>query len=494
MLKLAKEYLMTAVIREQADRFLADEEINSDIVVIGGGGTGLCAAVAAAEKGADVILLEKRGLGGNSALAQGFFGAESHIQKRLNLSVPRDEVFKVAVEYGHWKINQRLFRAFVNKSADTVKWLEDKGVTIDRIHEGMLGHHRTWHCPTEGGAEVVRVLHQQCAQLGVRVLIQTPATKILTDETGNIAGVLAKSKDKNYKINCRSVIIGSGGYAGNKELLQKYYPTYHENMYNDGVPNMGDGLLMALALGVDTEGLGNLLLHPHIYPGIMPLRIIARDASLLWVNKLGERFTDETVGNRAPEDGNVVDRQPEKFIYVLFDDKYKKQMIADWKIPEKGWLKGIDLKNLDDDLRGEVEKGGVKISDSWGEIAGWIGAAPEILEATLAEYNHSCEQGYDEVFLKDKKYLKKLATPPYYAVKCVLSFLTTIGGIKINHKMEVLKDNKPFAGLYAGGDAVGGWETDTYCMVLPSSALGFALNSGRIAGENAYEFIKHIDT
>jgi fumarate reductase flavoprotein subunit len=245
---------------------------------------------------------------------------------------------------------------------------------------------------------------------------------------------------------------------------------------------------MATEIGADTDGLGNLLLHPHIYPGLWSLSMIARRPSTVWVNKNGERFTDETVGQTAPENGNVIARQPDKCIYVLFDDKFKSNIIAEWKPPSFGFMSDVTLTDLDNVLRKEMDKdtGGVKISDSWGDIAEWIGADPKVLRSTIEEYNNSCDHGYDEIFLKDRKYLQSVRTPPFYAVRCVLSFLTTIGGIKINHNMEVInKQNKPIQGLYAGGDTVGGWETDTYCMNFPASALGFAINSGRIAGENA---------
>jgi fumarate reductase flavoprotein subunit len=470
------------------DKAFRNKNLETDIVVIGGGGTGLAAAVAAAEKGTKVILLEKRGLGGNSAMANSFAAADSHIQKMLNISAPKDDVYRYAVEYSHYSINQRLFRAFINKSGDTVKWLEDKGLHIARI--GDEGVFRTAHHPEKGGAEVVKILQEQCEKLGVQIFTQTPAKQLVLDKNGKIAGVLAQSKGREYRINCKSIIISTGGYAGNKELLRKYYPGYNENMHNDGVPNMGDGLLMAMEIGVDTEGLGKLLIHPHIYPGVWALSMLARRPNTIWVNKNGERFADETVGLIAPEDGNAVARQPDKVIYVLFDDKWKSNMISEWRPPPSGFMSDVTLSNLDSVLQTEMNKGGVMISRSWREIGNWIGASPEVLENTVQEYNYYCDHGYDDVFLKNRKYLQDMRTPPYYGIRCYLSFLTTIGGIKINHKMEVLKGDKPFPGLFAGGDSVGGWQSDTYCMNFPSSAFGFALNSGRIAGENAADYVK----
>ena len=123
-------------------------------------------------------------------------------------------------------------------------------------------------------------------------------------------------------------------------------------------------------------------------------------------------------------------------------------------------------------------------------MAKWMGADPKVLKATIDEYNAACDHGYDPVFAKDRIYLVPLRTPPYYAIKCSFGLNNTIGGIKINEYMEVLdKQDKPIPGFYAAGVDTGGWVPDTYCVTLPGTAFGFALNSGRIAGENTAVYV-----
>jgi fumarate reductase flavoprotein subunit len=269
---------------------------------------------------------------------------------------------------------------------------------------------------------------------------------------------------------------------------------------------MGEGLLMAIEAGAATEGLGILMLHPHFFPGEAYVNAISQEPYTVLVNKYGERFVDEALSFNPTECGNAVDRQPDKCVYALFDERIKRMAMEEGTF--KGSIEeavgsytggtkatttrarptdaGTKLLNLDKKLQSEADKGGVKISDSWDEIAGWIGVAPKVLKATIEEYNSFCDYGYDKIFVKDRRYLQALRTPPYYAARCYLSFLVTIGGIKINQNMEVLGHNdKPIPGLYAGGDSAGGWETDTYNIILSGSACGFAVNSGRIAGENA---------
>ena len=141
---------------------------------------------------------------------------------------------------------------------------------------------------------------------------------------------------------------------------------------------------------------------------------------------------------------------------------------------------------LEKALQSETEKGGVKISGSWKEIADWIGADYKTLIKNISEYNFYCFKGHDDAFAKEPGYLLPLESPPFYAVKAMAVLLDTIGGIRINERMEVLDtQNKPIPGLYAAGVATSGWESEVYCSELSASAFGFAVNSGRIAAENA---------
>jgi fumarate reductase flavoprotein subunit len=124
-------------------------------------------------------------------------------------------------------------------------------------------------------------------------------------------------------------------------------------------------------------------------------------------------------------------------------------------------------------------------------MADYIGADPGVLKATIEEYNYFCDHGHDEVFAKEQRYLLPLRKAPYYALKCFPSFHDTMGGIKVSEHMEVRDTwDNIIPGLYAAGVLPDGWETDDYCWVLCGSAFGFAINSGRIAGENAARYVK----
>jgi fumarate reductase flavoprotein subunit len=138
----------------------------------------------------------------------------------------------------------------------------------------------------------------------------------------------------------------------------------------------------------------------------------------------------------------------------------------------------------------QTSKEFVEIFDSLEELAGWIGIAPAELKAEIDTYNENCDRGRDSLFTKDRRYLIPLRTPPYYAIRWSASIINTIGGIKINERTEVLdKQDNPIPGLYAAGVDSGGWESMTYCWLISGHAFGFAVYSGRIAGENAVGFV-----
>jgi fumarate reductase flavoprotein subunit len=424
------------------------------------------------------------------------------VQKRAAIDARREVFFKILVEFAHWKVNPRIVRAFIDKSADTIRWLEDKGLAFD-VFPMYPNQIATWHqARGNRGAEMVKVLTEKCWKLGVKVLTNTPAKKILVGKNGHVTGVIAGIHGKEFFIASQRVIIATGGFGGNKQLLRKYCPSYRDNMRCDGLLHTGDGFLMAMEIGAATEGLGLLLMSgPQIPNSIIlscgnppdvksaPLMAIALEPNTVWVNKNGERFADEAAGYNHYMSANTVNRQPGNLCYTLLDQKIVKTM------EEEGLVIGLGrtrfdqrtkMLGLERELRALMKKGWVKISDFWDEIAKWIGANPRFLKATIEEYNASCDQGYDPIFAKDRRFLVPLCTPPYYAIRSNSDFLDTIGGIKINERMEVIDtQDKPIPGLYAAGVVAGGWQGDTYCVILSGAASGFAVNSGRIAAENA---------
>jgi fumarate reductase flavoprotein subunit len=485
---------------------------NADIVIIGGGGAGLAAALEAAEGGAkNIVVLEKRNAtGGTSAMASGIFAADSPTQKRQAIIAPKDIIFKRAMRWAHLNANPRILRAYINKSGDTVRWLEEKGLYFYCVPHSPTDDPLTWHVPKGNGAEIMKVLAAECKKRGVDIILGGSAGKLLTGEKGRITGVSAEKDGESFIINTRSVVIATGGFGGNKELLKKHCPKYSENIRLSGMPNQGEGLMLAMDAGAATEGLGIIMIGGPVSgqsgkmilgeePDSVPIQMtfITGEPSVVWVNKKGRRYIDETVSFNYYESVNALVQQPECASFALFDAAIVRSITENGlgNVPS-GFEFGERQRNrlpagLEGLLQTQADKGIIKISDSWDDIADWIGADRAVLKATIEEYNNGCDHGYDAVFAKDRMYLQPLRTPPYYAVKSGATMLNTIGGIKVNENMEVLdKDYNPIPGLFAAGVDVGGWSSDTYCADLPGTAFGFAINSGRIAGENAGKYIK----
>ena len=472
------------------------QALSTDVVVVGGGAAGLSAAVAAAEGGAKVILLEKTpAVGGTTNCSEGVFAVESRLQREKNLNYTRDWASKYMMEYTHWRANARLARAFIDKSADTIEWLEKQGVKFKEPAANYPRGYMTWHIVDGRGKALAQALYAKAQEKGVTVLLKTAGKELIKDGKGRIRGVKALADGKEIKIDAKVVVIATGGYINNKEMLAKYTAFGPDIIPVGSKDKTGEGISMAWAAGADSFGTDVLQLYRPGIPGEGPeshLNAPARQP-YLWVNQLGERFCDESIIFSWPYAGNALANQPGRVMYVIFDENTKKYMM------EKGIDVGVGvmvpvatkLTRLDGDIQRGIDKGFVFVASSVKELAGKMKVDAKRLQATIDEYNKMADQRQDTLFVKDPKYIQPVRTAKFYAMKAVPFALGTLGGIKINHKAEVLaKNQEAIPGLYAVGNDAGGMYGDSYDVVLAGSTLGFAVNSGRIAGENAIKYIK----
>jgi fumarate reductase flavoprotein subunit len=147
------------------------------------------------------------------------------------------------------------------------------------------------------------------------------------------------------------------------------------------------------------------------------------------------------------------------------------------------------LDTIMDDINSEAEKGRVLIADTLDEVADWMGASRETVHSTIKEYNEYCRCGYDNDFLKDPEYLCPIVKPPFYVFTGYQGVDTCIGGIPVNHRQEVLREDRtPIPGLYAAGVCTSGWMGFTYGYF--GSCMSYVIYSGYAAGENASKHIK----
>jgi fumarate reductase flavoprotein subunit len=473
-----------------------------DVAVIGSGVAGMAAAVTAAEAGAKVAVFEKqRSLGGTSNFFSGMFAVETTRQREAYITYSRDDAFRNIMEYSHWRANARLVRAIVNESAETISWLVQHGVEFRPETINMPDAPRTYH-PVKGqGAAIIKALTVAGKEKGIDFEPGAPVKRIVK-EAGRIAGVMAERDGEESEIAAKAVVIASGGYANNKEWIKKYCGfDLDVNVIPIGnVDKTGDGIRMAFEAGAAEEGLGVLETYsagPFGPDFVMkgPLEMAAAQPDL-WVDPRGERYCDESIAFYDTSMGNANARYKEGYTYRLFDDSILQILM------ERGIEKQLGMDNppgtrpvdFEKELKAAEERGTKEVfaAGSIEELAGKMGMDKQLLGKTVEEYNKFCTKGHDALFAKDAKYLRPLKGPRFYAVKARTLFLGTLGGIKINHRTEVLdKKGNPIPGLYAGGFDAGGMWGDSYCIRASSGlSAGFAVNSGRIAGKNAIEYLK----
>jgi fumarate reductase flavoprotein subunit len=408
------------------------------------------------------------------------------------------------MQFSEWTHDAKLMRAFVETYPQVVTWLTDKGMRFEtggfevggkqfsilRMPE-RKGDYRVTD-PSRGpgfiGSTAGDLLLDDCRRLGVRVVTNTRATRILVDESGEqVRGIVVSDADGEYAIDAPSVILAAGGFGANEEMMRKHFP---EHFREEGPINTlcsgsstGDGLAMAQEIGLV---MGEDMDPGIIGPGHHPWRHSLHEALLrpetVWVNRNGERFIDESVSFMACP---ALTRQPGAILYALLDSSVKEHIKSD-PSPRQVQMGGQEwLCGLDEDF--EIEAGWKRnvsaVAASWDELAQKIGVDAEALRATVDRYNSFCDLGRDADFVKDPRFLLPLRTPPYCAILGVRFCHGTEGGVKVNERMEVTgRDGLRVGGLYATGDNTSGWVTE---WGLPGTTLAFAFTSGYIAAESA---------
>jgi fumarate reductase flavoprotein subunit len=476
----------------------------TDVVVVGSGATGMAAALTLAEGGAKVVVFEKqRSLGGTSNFFQGTFAVESDMQRERYIDYTTDQAFKNTMDYSHWRANPRLVRAIVNESGPTISWLEAQGVVFVDATINMPDSPLTYHVIKGRGEAVIKALVDRAKEKGARILPGVQVVALLK-QGGKISGVVVDDDGEEVEVAAKAVVIASGGFANNKEWVKKYTGfDLGVNLFPVGnTGKAGDGLRMAWEAGAAEEGVNTIEMFrvapvgPEFAMGCNLEQASAQPD--LWVTARGERFCDETIGFYDSPVGNAQARyKADGYTFSVFDDSIVDRLV------EKGLDKGVGvdfppgykLANLRNEIQAAVEHGSqeVFVADSLEDLAAQTGMDPGTLTTTVQEYNHGCAQGHDELFAKDRRFLRPLTGPRYYAVRGRAVFLGTMGGLKVTGKLEVVdKKDDPIPGLYAGGFDAGGMYGDSYPIKSSSGlASAFALNSGRIAGKSALMYLAH---
>jgi fumarate reductase flavoprotein subunit len=469
----------------------------AQLLVIGGGAAGMAAAAAAAEKGIQVVVMEANAnVGGNGLFPRGVFAVDSKLQRRKLIFADKDQVFRDCMNYSHWKIDGRIIRALIEKSGDTIDWLTEKGVGfVDVVHHIPNQSPEVFHICSEqenAGSVVMKALKKYCLEKGVTILTKTRGQMLIKEDDGRICGAYGVKEDDEIMVEAQKIIIGTGGFSGNRELIEKYYPNFKfdEVPAGGGLRYPGDGLQMALNVGADVDGHWTMEIAAPKIKGHAPLNLQLGKPYNVWLNAFGRRFADEGIVYNFAMAANAVMRQPKTKTWVLFSEGMLKKTLSDGRDMIELIHIPLDAEEKLEETLVKAEEDGILCkAESAKEVADFIGCEEATVKAEIDAYNAACKAGRDGIFAKKADYMLPLEGT-IYAVEAGCDMLITHGGIRVDESFHALnEEQKPLGNLFMAGVDFGGADADVYNVEMSGHGFGFALNSGRIAGEKAAEEI-----
>ena len=495
-----------------------DQVIDTDIVVVGAGGAGMTAAIAAANEGKSVVILESQSMvGGNSVRATGGlnaaktpaqdeneFNEAAGVEKTLE-SAASDyadnetitalaktvseqwaayqanpvgyfdsvELMELDTMIGGKGINDpALVETLCSNSADAIVWLSEQGIDLPSVSSFGGASVKRIHRPLDDEGKVVSVgsymiprLESKCKELGVDVMLNTTATKILTDANGAAVGIEATGKNGNtVTVNAKAVILATGGFGANLDMVVQYKPDLKGFMTTNAAGAQGQGIDMAVAIGAGTVDMDQIQIHPTVEANTAALITegLRGDGAIL-VNAEGNRFTDE-VGTRDVVSAAEI-AQTGSYSWLVIDQAM------------------VDASSV---IQGYITKGYTVTGSTYAELADAMGVDADAFTATMEKWNACVEAGKDEEFGRTS-FANPLNTAPYYAIKVTAGIHHTMGGLTINSDTQVLAgDGTVIDGLYAAGEVTGGVHGANR---LGGNAVADFTVFGRIAGQQASAYV-----
>lgn len=466
-----------------------ERTIDADVVIVGGGGAGLAAAVSAHEAGAKkVVVLEKLGyLGGSTNVSEGALNAvDPARQGKQGIEDSTAKFYEQTLKGGHDKGDPELVKYLTENSLSSVEWLEAHGVKFkDEIGTATGALWQRSHYPaTPSGNTYIRALEAVIDKTNGAIEVITDAeVNDLIKAEGRIAGVKAKHFGEKLTVSSDAVVITTGGFGANVKLRQEVNTGVWKHVVLDnkiGTTNInkaaqGQGMDLAKKYGAQLIGLDDIQLHPCGTPGTGLMENIRTSGrNRIFVNVDGDRFVNE--GAARDVLANAIIKQPKGTYWIVVNKV---------RYPARDW---VDANGAT--IRDMVALGSVVEADSLDDLAKKTGMDAGKLKASIDGYNKIVKDGAKDPlgFVANNKADTTLTEGPWYACQKVVTVHHTMGGIKINTKAEVIgTDGKVIPGLYAAGEVTGGIHGSNR---LGGNAIADVMLFGRTAGAEAAAFAK----
>lgn len=447
-----------------------------DVIVLGSGIAGLAAATEAAQAKARVLLVEAAPkVGGTSALSTGVvYAAGTSVQRALGIEDSPEAMLRYAVTLNAFRCAPSLLNEMAQRSADALEWLISLGVEFspDDLYISGAEDVPRGHRARNNGLEIVTALDQAANVAGVTFALGTRVRRLLF-EAGAVCGIEVDGE----RITASTVIVATGGFGNNPELLARHYPdaAVAENPHYVGSEYArGDGLTMGLAVGAEVGGHNNGIIQ--LSTGLVKDLESYFPGWVIFVNRDGRRFVNENAPYGVMS--WVVQGEPANEAFAVFDEaaRASAKVITTYKPLAPSWTS--------DQLAQFIAQGRIAQAESLDRLAERIGVRQSTFLTTVENYNRDAERGVDSGFFKNPAYLRKIGTPPFYAVRLRSTTVSyTAAGLRIDTDARVLDaSDRPIPGLRAAGEVT---------CALPARYIGGGcsltnnLVFGRIAGIHA---------
>ncbi|MBP2115348.1 flavocytochrome c [Paenibacillus silagei] len=442
-----------------------------DIVIVGAGGAGMSAALEAKAAGMNPVILEKMPVaGGNTTKSSsGMNASQTKFQKEQGIEDSNELFYEETLKGGHDTNNKELLHFFVDQSAGAIDWLDSIGIRLNNITiTGGMKEKRT-HRPEDGsavGQYLVAGLVRNVQEQGIPLFVNADV-KELTVQDGKVNGVKVLFNQADDKtISAAAVIVTTGGFGANKELIAKVRPDLQGLVTTNQIGSTGDGIAMIEKVGGTTVDLDQIQVHPTVQQEKSYLIGEAvRGEGAILVSAEGKRFGNE-MDTRDKVTASI-NTLPEKSAYLVFDAGVKSR------------VKAVDQY---------IKMGVVKTADTIEALADQMKVPAAALKTTVETWNSAVKSKSDAEFGRTTGMDNDLSGAPYYAIQIGPGIHYTMGGVVINTNTEVLnKDGKAITGLFAAGEVVGGLHGENR---IGGNSVAEIIIFGRQAGIKSAEFVK----